>query len=181
MVLPLPRMLVAVFHRLPCVVTLLLLPPMFVAQFARGPCAATTLSSPKRLVAKFKTDPEAVVAEEFIPTTTAAPSSPSAWATAPSPMATATLNNVLVQSALLPIPKNDAHVAFAVGADPNPALANNPLAGAGDEGASDLAGGLHDGGCAHLLLHPRRERFDTAGDDATSTPDGERVRQRLRS
>ena len=71
-------MLVAVFHRLPCVVTLLLLPPMFVAQFAMGPCAATTLLSPKRLVAKFKTDPEAVVAEEFVPTTTAAPSSPSA-------------------------------------------------------------------------------------------------------
>jgi hypothetical protein len=43
-------------------------------------------------------------------------------------MATATLNNVLEQSALLPIPKNDAHVAFAVGADPNSALANKPLA-----------------------------------------------------
>ena len=40
----------------------------------------------------------------------------------------ATLNSVLVHSALLPIPKNDAQVAFAVGADPNPALANNPLA-----------------------------------------------------
>jgi hypothetical protein len=94
-------------------------------------------------------------------------------------MATATLNNVLVQSALLPMPKNDAHVAFAAGADPNPAFANNPLAG--DEEASDLAGGLHVGDCALLLLHPRRQRFDTAGDDATSTPDGERVRQRLRS
>ena len=68
--------------------------------------------------------PRAVVAEEFVPTTKAAPNTPSAWAAAPSPIATATLNNVLVQSALLPIPKKDAQVAFAVGADPNPALAN---------------------------------------------------------
>ena len=64
----------------------LCLPPMFVAQFAMGPCAATVLASPKRLVAKFKTDPEAVVAEDFAPTTTAAPSSPSAWATAAVPL-----------------------------------------------------------------------------------------------
>ena len=50
-----------------------------------------------------------------------------AVATAPSPMAMEALNNVLVQSALMPIPKIDAQVAFAVGANPNPALANNPL------------------------------------------------------
>ena len=139
MVLPLPKMLVAVFHRLPSVVTVLSLPPMFVAQFAMGPCALTVLPSPKRLVAKLRTDPEAVLAEEFAPTTNAAPNSPSACATAPSPMATATLNNVLVQSGLLPIPKTDAQVAFAVGAEPKPAPANNTAChGARDEGAGIL-------------------------------------------
>ena len=101
---------------------------MFVAKFAMGPPAVTVLLSPKRLVAKLKIDPELVVAVEFVPTTKAAPSNPSAWACAPSPMAREPLNNVLVHSALLPIPKIDAQVAFAVGANPNPALANNPLA-----------------------------------------------------
>jgi hypothetical protein len=37
----------------------------------------------------------------------------------------AQVNRLLVHSALLPIPKNDAQVAFAVGA--NPVAANNPL------------------------------------------------------
>jgi hypothetical protein len=78
------------------------------------------------LVAKLKTDPELVAAVE-LPTTKAAPNNPSAWACAPSPIAREPLNNVLVQSGLLPIPKTDAQVAFAVGANPNPALANNPL------------------------------------------------------
>jgi len=95
------------------------LPPMLVAQFAMPPSALTVLWLPKRLVAKLKNVPEPVVAVELLPTTIAAPNNPSAWATAPSPIATATLNSVLLQSALLPIPKNDAQVAFAVGANPN--------------------------------------------------------------
>ncbi|MUL49665.1 hypothetical protein FZI85_23795 [Mycobacterium sp. CBMA293] len=69
-----------------------------------------------------------VVAVAAVPTAKDAPKNPSAWAVAPSPMAKATLNSVLVQSALLPIPKNDAQVAFAVGADANPALPNTPPA-----------------------------------------------------
>ena len=84
-----------------------------------APPAVTVLPSPKRLVAKLKIDPELVVAVE-LPTTKAAPNNPSAWASAPSPMAREPLNNVLVQSGLLPIPKIDAQVAFAVGANPNP-------------------------------------------------------------
>jgi hypothetical protein len=43
-------------------------------------------------------------------------------------MAKAALNNVLLQSALLPIPNIDTHDALAGGADPSPALANNPPA-----------------------------------------------------
>ena len=103
---------------------------MFVAKFAKAPPAVTVLLSPNRLVAKLKIDPELVVALEFVPTTKAAPNNPSAWACAPSPMAREPLNNVLVQSGLPPRPKIDAQVAFAVGANPNPALANNPLAAA---------------------------------------------------
>jgi hypothetical protein len=53
-------------------------------------------------------------------------------------MAMAALNNVLVHSALLPIPKNDAHVAFAAGADPNPALAKSPPANAPATSAPDI-------------------------------------------
>jgi hypothetical protein len=68
---------------------------------------------------------------------------------------------VLVQSALLPIPKDDAHVAFAVGADPKPTLANNQLATAP---ATSMPGILRDGltmlGASILLLQPRRERLD---------------------
>src|SRR4051794_3237387 len=120
-------MLVAVFTRLPCVETVLLLPPMFVAKFNRPPGAVTVLLSPKRLVAKFKIDPALVAAVELFPTTKAAPNSPSAWATAPSPMAMAALKNALVQSTLFPMPKKDAHVAFAVGANPNAAVAHRPL------------------------------------------------------
>ena len=56
------------------------------------------------------------MAVEFVPTTKAAPRNPSAWASAPSPMAREPLNNVLVQSGPLPIPKIDAQVAFAAGA-----------------------------------------------------------------
>jgi hypothetical protein len=43
-------------------------------------------------------------------------------------MAKEALNNVLVQPVPKERPKIDPHVAFAAGADPNPALANNPLA-----------------------------------------------------
>ena len=52
---------------------------------------------------------------------------PVALATAPSPIAKEALNNVLVQPVPLARPKIDTQVAFAVGADPNPALANIPL------------------------------------------------------
>ena len=128
MVLPLPRILVAVFTRLPCVVTVLPLPPMFVAKFAYGAICRDGVAVAKEAGGQVEDRPRACGGGGVRPTTKAAPNNPSAWASAPSPIAMATLNNVLVQSALLPIPKNDAQVAFAVGADPNPALANNPLA-----------------------------------------------------
>ena len=43
-------------------------------------------------------------------------------------MANAALNSVLEQSGLLLIPKIDTQLALAGGADPKPALANNPVA-----------------------------------------------------
>src|SRR6478672_3086170 len=147
--LPLPRILVAVLNRPPCVVTLFPLPPMLVAKFPIEPPAVAWLLSPKRLVAKLKiepglvsavesppmtqaklrTDPALVVALEVaLPSTKARLNGPAAWAVAPSPIAKEALNNVLVHAAPPPMPKIDAQVAFAVGADPNPALTNNPLA-----------------------------------------------------
>jgi hypothetical protein len=45
-------------------------------------------------------------------------------------MAIATLVGVLVQSPPLLMPKNDAQVAWAAGADPNPAVANAPAVSA---------------------------------------------------
>ena len=80
MLLPLPRILVAVFTLLPCAVTWLSVPPMFVAKFDMPSPARAVLPLPKRLVAKLKTDPAFVVAVESVPTTRAAPSDPSAWA-----------------------------------------------------------------------------------------------------
>lgn len=38
------------------------------------------------------------------------------------------MTRVLLHCAVLPIPKNDAQVAFAGGADPNPAVASAPAA-----------------------------------------------------
>ncbi|WP_174400033.1 hypothetical protein [Mycolicibacterium sphagni] len=69
-----------------------------------------------------------VVAAELVPTAKAAPNNPLAWAVAPLPTAMAMLNGVLEQSALFPIPKKDAQLAFAVGADPSAAPASSPVA-----------------------------------------------------
>ena len=64
-----------------------------------GAFCRDVIASPKMLVAKLKIDPEPVLAVE-LPTTKAAPNNPSAWASAPSPIARAPLNNVLVHSAV---------------------------------------------------------------------------------
>ena len=78
-------------------------------------------------VAKVSVSPVLVVAAAPVPTAKDAPKNPSAWADAPLPIAKATPNSELLHSAAPPIPKNDAQVAFAVGANPNPALATNAL------------------------------------------------------
>jgi hypothetical protein len=67
-------------------------------------------------------------ASALLPTARAAPNGPPALAVAPVPMAMATLNSVLVQPPPLLMPQNEAHVALAVGAVPNAALATTPAA-----------------------------------------------------
>jgi hypothetical protein len=79
-----------------------------------------------RVNAKFHHPP--VVDEESSPQVIAAPKTPSACAWALLPTAIATLVNVLVQSSLLPMPKNDAHVALALGIEANPARPTVPAA-----------------------------------------------------
>ena len=79
-VLPLPRILVAVFNRLPCVVTCVAVAADVGGKVRYRAFCRGGLPSPKRLVAKLKTDPELVSAVEFVPTTKATPNTPSAWA-----------------------------------------------------------------------------------------------------
>lgn len=62
------------------------------------------------------------------PIAKAAPNRPVARACAPLPIAIAMVVGVLVQSALLPMPKNEAQEAFAAGAAPSPAAESAPTA-----------------------------------------------------
>ncbi|WP_156432789.1 hypothetical protein [Mycobacterium sp. M26] len=82
-------------------------------------------------VAKLK--PPMLVASALAPIAKAVPKMPFAVALAPGPMAMAIPVTVLVQSALLPIPQNEAQVALALGA-PIPVLSraavNAPTAAA---------------------------------------------------
>jgi len=68
-----------------------------------------------------------VMAKAWSPSAKAAPNSPLTFASAPLPIAMAMLVGLLVQFRLLPMPKNDAHVAFAAGAPaPSAPAANAP-------------------------------------------------------
>src|SRR5436190_414408 len=114
------------FDKPPWAATVLLLPKKLAAtaKIDPGAPASTLLSLPPKLnampinpwataitllpTAVANVNASRVVAEAPLPMAKDAPNNPSAWADAPSPIAKATLNSVLVHSALLPKPKNDA-------------------------------------------------------------------------
>jgi len=112
---------------------------MLVAQFNTPACAVSALFSPNKLVARFSTDPVLAAALDPAPTTSPAANNPLEVATAPSPIAIAAVNNVLLQSAWLPRP-GDRHAGCVRRGDQSGTREDAARDSDDGKGHGDLAG-----------------------------------------